>query len=83
MHNRSLQKALLNAGSRVFARDDKEGTTLDFCTELGFCTALGLCTKLGRCTELGLCTALGLAWQLLFFAPVPRHHLFLVRHGEV
>jgi len=27
MHNRSLQTAVLNAGSRVFARDDKEGTT--------------------------------------------------------
>jgi hypothetical protein len=24
---RSLQRAVLNAGSRVFARDDKEGTT--------------------------------------------------------
>jgi hypothetical protein len=27
MHCRSLQKAVLNAGSRVFARDDKEVTT--------------------------------------------------------
>jgi len=27
MHSRSLQTAVLNAGSRVFARDDKEGTT--------------------------------------------------------
>jgi hypothetical protein len=26
-HSRSWQKAVLNAGSRVFARDDKEGTT--------------------------------------------------------
>jgi hypothetical protein len=26
MHSRSLQKAALNAGSRVCARDDKEGT---------------------------------------------------------
>jgi hypothetical protein len=46
MHNRSLQKAVLNAGSRVFARDDKEGTTLDLCTELGLCTALGLVRQL-------------------------------------
>jgi hypothetical protein len=27
MRSRSLQKAILNAGSRFFARDDKEGTT--------------------------------------------------------
>jgi hypothetical protein len=26
MRSRSLQKAVLNVGSRVFARDDKEGT---------------------------------------------------------
>ena len=25
MHGTSLQKAVINAGSRVFARDDKEG----------------------------------------------------------
>ena len=27
MHSRSLQKTVFNAGSRVFARDDKEGLT--------------------------------------------------------
>ena len=27
MHSRSLQKTVFNAGSRVFAREDKEGTT--------------------------------------------------------
>jgi hypothetical protein len=27
MQSRSLQKAVVNAGPRVFARDDKEGTT--------------------------------------------------------
>jgi hypothetical protein len=27
MYSRSLQRTVLNSGSRVFARDDKEGTT--------------------------------------------------------